>query len=290
MGKLLIGTSAWSDHDPFYPPGLKPAEQLPFYARYFPIVEVNTTYYRVPARRMVEGWVERTPPGFIFDVKPPRELTSTPETPKGEAPTPDADVASAFADAIAPLAEAGKLGAVTVQFPPSYRNTDEHHDYIRLLPELLPGMTIAVEFRRRDWLDEEHADETLRLLEESGLSYTMADEPQMGVGSVPPVYGVTNKRLAIVRFHGRNYQTWYKFTGSSRDRFNWEYSTDELEEWRSKLDAALHIADAVHVFFNTNYGAQGPHNAARLMDLFGVEHPPLPDGESPTQRGLFEEG
>lgn len=56
MGTLLIGTSAWSDHDPFYPPGLKPAEQLPFYARHFPIVEVNTTYYRIPAPRLVEGW------------------------------------------------------------------------------------------------------------------------------------------------------------------------------------------------------------------------------------------
>ena len=105
MSQLLIGTSAWSDHDPFYPPGLKSAEQLPYYSRYFPIVEVNMTYYRVPTRKMVENWVSRTPDHFTFDVKPPRELTSTPETPRGEAPVPDADVASAFADAIEPLAE-----------------------------------------------------------------------------------------------------------------------------------------------------------------------------------------
>lgn len=288
MGQLLIGTSAWSDHDPFYPPGTKPAEQLPFYARYFPIVEVNTTYYRIPNRRIVEGWVQRTPPGFIFDVKPPRELTSTPEMPRGEAPVPDAAVAEAFAEAIEPLAQAGKLGALTFQFPPSYRNTEEHREYLRLLPELLPGFTIAVEFRRRDWLDPEHAEDTLRLLQETGLAYTMADEPQMGTGSVPPVYGVTNPRLAIIRFHGRNYETWYKFTGSSRDRFNWEYSTEELEEWRDKLEAAVRAAEAVHVFFNTNYANQGPRNAVRLMDMLGIPHPPLPDG-GPQQRTLFDE-
>lgn len=276
MGQLLIGTSAWSDHDPFYPPGIKPAEQLPFYARYFPIVEVNTTYYRIPNRRMVEGWVQRTPPGFIFDVKPPRELTSTPETPRGEAPVPDAAVAEAFGEAIEPLAQAGKLGALTFQFPPSYRNTEEHREYLRLLPELLPGFTIAVEFRRRDWLDPEHAEDSLRLLQEAGLAYTMADEPQMGTGSVPPVYGVTNPRLAIIRFHGRNYETWYKFTGSSRDRFNWEYSTEELEEWRDKLEAAVRAAEAVHVFFNTNYANQGPRNAFRLMDMLGTPPPAAP--------------
>ncbi len=275
MATLLIGTSAWSDHEPFYPRGLKPAEQLPFYARYFPIVEVNTTYYRVPARRLVEGWVERTPPGFRFDVKPPRQLTSTPETPRGQAPEPDADIADAFAEAIAPLAEAGKLGAITFQFPPSYRNTEEHREYLRLLPELLPDYLLAVEFRRRDWLDEEHAEDTLALLEDTGLSYTMVDEPQLGSGSVPPLYAVTNPDLAIVRFHGRNAKTWYRFTGSSRDRFNWEYSDEELAEWRPKLEQAGQQAREVHVFFNTNFADQGPRNALRLMDQLRLPHPPL---------------
>lgn len=276
MGALLIGTSAWSDHDPFYPPGTKPAGQLPFYARYFPIVEVNTTYYRVPNRKMVEGWARRTPPGFTFDVKPPRQLTATPETPKGEAPEPDADLAAAFADALAPLAEAGKLGAITFQFPPSYRNTDEHQEYLRLLPELFPDYPLAVEFRRRDWLDAEHADDTLALLRDAGLAYTMADEPQFGSGSVPPVYGVTDPALAVVRFHGRNAQTWYKFGRSSRERFDWVYTDAELAEWRPKLEAAAAAARQVHVFFNTNRADQGPQNALRLMDVLAIPHPPLP--------------
>jgi uncharacterized protein YecE (DUF72 family) len=270
-GKVLIGTSSWNDHAPFYPPGTKPNERLSYYASQFPIVEVNTSYYAIPSRKTVEQWVERTPDHFIFDVKPPRELTSTPVSPRGEAPEPDADTAAAFAEAISPLVAAGKLGAVTFQFPPSYRNTEEHQEYLKLLPELLPGVPISVEFRRRDWLDEEHADETLDLLREAGLSYTMADEPQVGSGSVPPVYAVTNPRLSIIRFHGRNAENWYDFTGSGGSRFDWDYSDRELREWIPKIDRAEHEAEAVHIFFNTNVDDQGPRNAHRLMEQLGIE-------------------
>jgi uncharacterized protein YecE (DUF72 family) len=286
LDRVLIGTSSWSDQGPFYPPGVKPAEQLPYYARHFPIVEVNTTYYHVPRRSMVEGWVERTPPGFVFDVKPPRELTSTPSEPGGEAPEPDADLAKSFFDAIRPLAETEKLGAITFQFPPSYRNTPEHQEYIRLLPELFPGAQLAVEFRRRDWLDDDHAPETLDLLAATGLSYTMVDEPQVGTGTVPPVYGVTNKRLAVVRFHGRNAHTWYTFGTGSEGRFDWEYSPDELAEWEPRIARAAEEADQVHVFFNTNRGdGQGARNARRLMDQLGFPVPVLP--EQPRQAELL---
>jgi uncharacterized protein YecE (DUF72 family) len=288
MTNIRIGTSAWADHDPFYPPGVRGSEQLSYYAKFFPIVEINMTYYRVPTTKMAEGWANRTPDHFTFDVKPPRELTSTPEKPGEKAPEPDADIAQQFAEAIRPLHDAGKLGAVTFQFPPSYRNSEEHREYIKLLPELFPDYQVAVEFRRRDWLDEEHAQQTLELLEETGMSYTMADEPQLGTGSVPPVYGVTNSRLSIIRFHGRNHQTWYKFSGSSRDRFNWEYSKEELEEWLPKIRSAMEAAETVHVFFNTNYADQGPRNAVRLMELLDLPHEPLPEEDKAQQQTMFE--
>ena len=272
MGRILVGTSAWSDLDPFYPKGTTSAGQLPFYARHFPIVEVNTSYYHVPSPAVVEKWVERTPAGFIFDVKPPRQLTRTPETPNAATPEPDADLARLFADAIAPLHDAGKLGAVTFQFPPSYRNTEEHREYLRILPELFPEYRLSVEFRRRDWLDEDHAGDTLALLAEAGLSFTMADEPQAGTGSVPPVYGVTNPALSVVRFHGRNVETWYDFSGTSHGRFNWDYTEDELAEWVPKIERARQEADEVHIFFNTNAGDQGPRNARLLMDQLGIPY------------------
>ena len=279
-GRLLLGTSSWSDQGPFYPPGTKSADQLPFYARHFPIVEVNTSYYHVPRRSVVEKWVERTPEGFVFDVKPPRELTSTPDVPGGEAPEPDADLAARFLDSIQPLIEAKRMGAITFQFPPSYRNLEEHHEYIRLLPELFPNIAIAVEFRRRDWLDEEHAAETLDLLADVGVTYTMADEPQVGTGTVPPVFGVTNSKLSIIRFHGRNEKTWYSFGAGSEGRFDWDYSNEEFVEWLPKIEQARAEADEVHLFFNTNRGdGQGTRNARLLMLLLGLpwmEEPPEP--------------
>ncbi len=285
-GRLLLGTSSWSDQGPFYPPGTKSADQLPFYARHFPIVEVNTSYYHVPRRSVVEKWVERTPEGFVFDVKPPRELTSTPDVPGGEAPEPDADLAALFLDSIQPLIEAKRLGAITFQFPPSYRNVEEHRDYIRLLPELFPGIAIAVEFRRRDWLDEDHAAETLDLLADVGATYTMADEPQVGTGTVPPVYGVTNPKLSIIRFHGRNDRTWYSFGAGSEGRFDWDYSPEEFEEWLPKIARARAESDEVHLFFNTNRGdGQGTRNARMLMSMLDI--PWAEEPEEPRQASLL---
>jgi uncharacterized protein YecE (DUF72 family) len=283
-GRLLIGTSSWSDQKPLYPPGTKSGEMLRLYARAFPIVEVNTSYYHVPTREMTARWAQQTPSGFVFDVKPPRELTATPETPGTAAPEPDAATAEAFLDALQPLIAAGKMGAITFQFPPSYRNTDEHQAYVRLLPELFPGVALSVEFRRRDWLDEEHVDGTLRMLAECGLSYAMADEPQVGMGSVPPVYGVTNQRLAVIRFHGRNERNWYAFgRRENESRFDWDYSAAELSEWLPRIERARTEAAEVHVFFNTS--SYSTPNALRLLQLLGLERPALP--EFPVQRGLW---
>ena len=111
---------------------------------------------------------------------------------------------AAFAAATAPLAEADKLGAVTFRFPPSPRNREEHRGYLRRLPDLLPGHPIAVEYRRRDRIDAEHAEATLAPPAEAGPGSAIADESQVGTGSGPPVYRVTNPRRTAGRFRGRN--------------------------------------------------------------------------------------
>ncbi|WP_038040380.1 DUF72 domain-containing protein [Thermorudis peleae] len=288
MGELRIGTSAWHDHQGFYPPTLSSTERLRFYAQYFPVVEVNSTYYHLPSVHTVEGWVERTPPGFLFHVKPPRLLTHTPEHPGAPSPAFDPNVARAFREIVKPLQEARKLGALTFQFPPSFRNTPQHCEYLKRLREFFPDHLIAIEFRRRDWLDERHAERTLALLQALGYSFTMVDEPQVGIGSVPPVYAVTNPQLALIRFHGRNAEKWYHVGTSSTERFDWNYQPAELEEWRPRINRALADAHAVHVLFNTNAGNQGPRNAFLLMDVLGVPHPP-PPWEHLSQPPLFSE-
>lgn len=219
---------------------------------------------------MVSNWIERTPDGFTFDIKPPRELTATPEVPRGEAPEPDADLARDFAASIQPLADAGKLGALTFQFPPSYRNTEEHREYLRLLPELFPDYPISIEFRRRDWLDAEHADHTLALLRNAHLGFTMVDEPQIGSGTVPPVYEVTKGDIAVIRFHGQNRAHWYDFSEHSSKRFDWTYTPEEFDPWLPRIQRAAEEAEHVHIFFNTNVDDQGPRNARLLMRQLGL--------------------
>ena len=114
----------------------------------------------------------------------------------------------------------------------------------------------------------------------------MADEPQVGSGSVPPVPGVTNPDVAIVRFHGRNAETWYRFTG--RGRFAWDYAPAELAEWVPRIERVAAEAREVHLLLNTNSRPlQGPRNAFRLMDLLGLPHPDLP-APSPAQAPLFD--
>ncbi|CAN5384760.1 DUF72 domain-containing protein [soil metagenome] len=285
MAKILIGTSSWSEHRDLYPSGTKTSEQLSVYARAFPIVEINTSYYHIPAVSTVAKWAERTPDGFMFDAKPPRELTATPEVPSGQAPEPDADTAREFEASLRPLADAGKLGAVTFQFPPSYRNIERHRDYLRLLPELFPDYPLSVEFRRRDWLDEEHAETTLALLRETGMSFTMVDEPQVGMGTVPPVYGITNRSLAIIRFHGRNAANWYNFTDQSAHRFEWNYQTEDLAFWAERIMTAAKAVEEVHVFFNNNVDGHGIRNARTLMTLLDI-----PFEQEPEQTRLPLDG
>jgi uncharacterized protein YecE (DUF72 family) len=98
-----------------------------------------------------------------------------------------------------------------------------------------------------------------------------------GRATAPAVSMVTNPRLAIVRFHGRNADTWYKRTGSSRERFDYDYSATELDEWRGPIEAMAEQAESVHLLMNTNKRNQGPANAYRLARELRLHLPPPPE-------------
>ena len=134
-------------------------------------------------------------------------------------------------EALAPLAEAGKLGAVLFQFPPWFMRSRDNRDYLRSLPERLPGWPLAVEFRGGGWLERRRPPPARsRLLEDAGLAYVGVDEPQGFPNSTPPLAAATAP-LAMVRLHGRNAETWESRTGAASDRFKYLYSDAELEEW-----------------------------------------------------------
>ena len=178
---LRIGTSGFSYDDwvgPVYPEGLPAREHLQYYASLFPTVELNVTYYRIPAASTVSGWVRKTPDDFLFAVKAYGELTHQRES---------HDFAG-FVAAIEPLIEAHKLGCVLAQFPYSFHPTPENKEYLRRLRAGFGDLPLVVEFRNSGWVD----DETFALLRAENLGYCCVDEPRLK-GLMPPIAVATSR-------------------------------------------------------------------------------------------------
>lgn len=284
MGNILVGTCNWSDHTGFYPRGVKPNERLAYYARFFPLVEVDASFYRLMPARNYELWAERTPAEFSFDVKAYRTLTRHGAEYRPGARHDDEDPGldptdddfRAFTDSVEPLRQAGKLRSVLFQFPPWFRESDNNRAHLATIREYLPDDLLSVEFRHRSWLEPQVRQDTFKQLRDLGLVYVAVDQPQLGSGSIPPIAEVTNPALSTVRFHGRNYQTWYKKgTSSSAERFNYLYSPEEIGEWVPRLKELAAEAAEVHVLMNNNRGNYAVVNAADAMRLLG-QQPALP--------------
>ena len=278
MATILIGACSWTDHAPFYPSSYDTArmrsQRISYYAQYFPLVEVDSTFYALQPDRNFRLWAERTPEQFTFNVKAYGELTWHHRDKEKRAITPSAESFERFSAMIQPLRDVGKLGAAHFQFPPWFTFGDENIGYLATLREFLPSDRLAVEFRHRSWLEADHRDATFGALREHGLSYVMVDEPQLGSGSVPPIVAVTDPRLAIVRFHGRNRRSWYiRDAASSADRFDYLYSKQELAEWTPRVERVAEQAAEVHLLTNNNRSNYALVNAFDLAQLLQV---PLP--------------
>jgi uncharacterized protein YecE (DUF72 family) len=293
--RVRIGTCSWTDPtlvdaETFYPSKKMSAEErLGFYAETFPIVEVDATYYAPPAERTAGLWVERTPPDFTFDIKAYRLLTQHPTPPssiwkelRSELPADQADkrnvymrdlprqfqteAVKLFRQGLMPLHSAGKLGVVLFQMPPYVYPTRGSFGYLSWVANQLEDFQLAVEFRNGRWLDDEHRQETLDFLERHRLAYVCVDEPQGFKSSVPPVVAVTAP-VAEVRFHGRNEETWEKKGITAAERFRYDYSKKELEEWVPRVKSLTEQADHTHLLMNNCYADFGVKSARLLADL-----------------------
>src|SRR5579885_3094773 len=271
MSTVLVGTCNWADFTEWYPKGVKANERLRYYAQHFPVVEIDSTFYHLMPRRNFEGWATKTPQNFVFDVKAYRTLTRHGPAYEPEYDPPEDDFEK-FKYQIEPLRESGKLRAIVFQFPPWFRHTAGNLEHIETCREYLSDYLMAVEFRHRSWLEPEVAQDTLDFLRERDIVYTVVDEPQVGTASVPPLVAVTNPRLALARFHGRNADTWYlKGAESSRERFNYLYSEEELSEWVPRIGEMAQQAEEVHVLMNNNYRSNAITNAQDMQRLLDPE-------------------
>jgi uncharacterized protein YecE (DUF72 family) len=295
-GKVRFGTASWTDPTMtvpgvFYPEGASTAEdRLRYYAGQFPLVEVDATYYALPSKRTSESWVERTPKDFVFDVKAhalmtgqPTEVNRLPKAIQEDLPGELKEkkriyrkdmpgelldvVYQQFREALHPLTEADKLGAVFVQFPKWVFPSNETRELILETRERL-GLPIAVEFRSGSWFNEKNAERTVRFLQENKIAYVAVDEPQGFKSSVPGVVVPTNDDLAVFRFHGRNSENWEKKDIPPSERFRYLYDEDELADWTPRIAAVAKATKETHVVYNncfSNYGTTNAREAARLL-------------------------
>lgn len=276
--RIRVGTAAWSDHQEFYPKGLKPGDRIAYYAQHFPVVEVNSSYYHIMPERNYRLWVEKTPDDFVFNVKAYDTLTGHR---RDEEATPE--VFDAFRASYRPFRESGKLGAVLFQFPPWFDDSDANREAIARCVELMADDPILVEFRNRSWLTPTHRDGTFDFLRGLGLSYVTVDAPQVGNGTAPLVPAVTNANLAYLRMHGRNTETWYKRVETTGERFNYLYKQGEIDELAGIARQLAEKAREVHVIFNNNMQNYAVVNARMMLDALGLENDWHP---SPRQGSL----
>jgi uncharacterized protein YecE (DUF72 family) len=298
---IRIGTCSWADEalvKHWYPKGVPAKERLPYYAERFSTVEVDSTYYRVPDRPMVQGWADRTPAGFVMHVKafglmtrhpvkleqlPPGLREGMPVDERGRVDRPSRELRAVvfeeFLRALEPLREADKLGGILFQLPPYVVWKPSSLDYLEWARDLLGDDAMLVEPRHRSWFAEDVRVELMRFLEERRMSWVVVDAPKVDAKNVPDTLVAATTPLAYVRFHGRNAGTWNVRGGSAAQRFDYTYGEDELREWVPAFRKLAGEAEEAYAFFNnnnqTNGVAQAPAGAQLLRKLLDEEGVPV---------------
>ncbi len=261
--RILIGTSGYSYRDwvgPFYPPGTKTQDFLPFYSSQFDTLEINTTYYGIPKPEVLAGMAERTPDDFRFVVKLNQAMTHDYSL--------DSAVFSEFRAAIEPLKRAGKYDGLLAQFPWAFRRTEENRRFLAALRKQLVDEPLFVEFRHDSWL----VPGLQRSLQDHRIGFCAVDEPALR-GLLPPV-ALRTTEDAYVRFHGRNADTWWGRDGN-KNRYDYDYRREELEEWVGKIRELADRARRVYLFFNNCHAGQAARSAKLMQELLKQHRLPM---------------
>jgi uncharacterized protein YecE (DUF72 family) len=249
------------------PPGSK-FDELAFYAEHFDTVEVNSSFYRIPAVETTKKWVERTPRDFEFSLKLYQKFTHPEMFQKATGADPadvgDKDVGE-FRGAIDPIVEAGKLGALLAQFPASFKNEPNSRGYLEWLLEAFKDYPIAVELRHRSFSDDPKG--TLGLLAKYGAALVQIDEPKFRL-SIRQTLLPNVRTFYYMRLHGRNAAQWWKHD-NSEDRYNYLYTDDELEPIVEAADAASHHVRKAYLYANNHFSAKSVANAATIKKRLG---------------------
>jgi uncharacterized protein YecE (DUF72 family) len=254
--EIRIGTSGYSFDDwkgTFYPSDVAKGKMLDYYQTQFSTVEVNSTYYRIPHPAVLANMAVKTGPQFEFIIKANQSLTHQRQA--IEEPT------RKFINAIAPIAERGQLKGILAQFPWSWKYSPANLRYLVNCRELLAPYPLFVEFRHDSWLRPETTD----LMRQHEIGFVSVDGPRLQ-GLMPPEFIATGD-TAYIRLHGRNADHWW--SGGAL-RYDYNYSRDELQEWKDKLAQYRGDVKKSFIFFNNCHLGQAVKNARDLMQLLDI--------------------
>lgn len=258
MKEVLFGVAGWSYADwkgIVYPPGTgKGFDELAYLASFLDAIEINSSFYRPPSARHAASWVRRTEdrPGFVFTAKLHRGFTHEPNRPFSET-----EVAG-FLDGLAPLREAGKLGALLVQFPWSFRNTEANRRHVARLAAVFADLGPVAEFRHVSWLHEA----VLPFFEGLGMGFCNIDQPASS-SSIGPSEIATSP-VGYVRLHGRNRDAWFSREADRDAKYDYLYTEKELEPWAERIRRIAGKAERTFVIGNNHFKGQAPANILQL--------------------------
>jgi uncharacterized protein YecE (DUF72 family) len=277
---IQVGCSGWSYDDwvgKFYPIELakKKGEWFSYYSEYFNTVEINSTFYRPPNDFQIKSWIKKAKDkkDFEYSVKMPQLVTHRSMV-EGDLKKASFWATSFEKTCVKPLAEAGLMGCVLLQLSPYFKNEGQALDILKgMLDAVSPKeYNYAVELRHRSWLDESRKEvdpSTLEALRERNVANVLLDGPGL------PITREETADHAYVRFHGRNYDIWFKEEAEDDHRLNrydYLYDKQQLLPWVPRIRDAELKASKVRIYFNNHARAKAIKNAFQLMDMLLIEH------------------
>jgi len=279
---IRIGTAGWSYKDwegVFYPSGMQRRKQHPLeiLARCFDVVEINTSFYGHIKPELVKIWMRKAAsvnPSFVFTAKLHRSFTHSPlavmEPTSAATIKPNEEDERLAREGLEALAGTGKLGALLIQFPASFKNTLLNREYVEALLRQFIEYPRVVEVRHSSWDNPE----TLRDFEQKNVSFCNIDQPLIG-RALDATEHVTAP-VGYVRLHGRNYDQWFE-AEKPQDRYNYLYSEHELEGWKDKVARMAHKADVTYVIANNHFEAKSGVNALQMKYMLTGQRQKAPE-------------
>jgi uncharacterized protein YecE (DUF72 family) len=284
---ILIGTSGYSYPSPppkgwrgaFYP-DQKPKgfDELKYYSQIFNTCEINSTFYRPPAPAFTKSWATKTPDDFSFAIKLWQKFTHpkkiSRKTPEELWEAPSQKDFDEFRSGILPLAEAGKLGALLLQYPASFKCTPENIEQVQATLRRFYDYPKAVELRHKSWTENSAA--VAVLLVENCASGVLIDEPKFAtsIRQEPKAIG----DIFYFRAHGRNAKAWWH-PKESWQRYDYLYSREEIKKHAEQIKTAVRTpgVQKAFAFYNNHSRGNAPANAIMLSQELGARLKAMPN-------------